>query len=171
MSVSGEVYPDYCIKPVLVLGCGNYLFGDDGFGPAVVRYCAESGKMPDSVCYLNAGTSARKILFNITLSDRKPLKIILVDAMDCGQKPGTVVSLALNQIPENKLSEFSAHQMPTSNLLRELRDLCGVDVKLVVLQPVDIPPEVKPGLSRGAESAIRSAVTEIEKIIATVIKQ
>lgn len=44
---------------------------------------------------MNAGTSAREILFNITLSEKKPRKIIIVDAMDCGQRSGTVVSLSL----------------------------------------------------------------------------
>ena len=27
----------YCTKRILVMGAGNILFGDDGFGPAVVE--------------------------------------------------------------------------------------------------------------------------------------
>ncbi|MGO9982050.1 MAG: hypothetical protein ACLPH5_22885 [Candidatus Sulfotelmatobacter sp.] len=30
--------PDFCRKPTVVLGVGNILFGDDGFGCAVVDY-------------------------------------------------------------------------------------------------------------------------------------
>ncbi len=39
------------------------------------------------------------------------------------------------------------HQLPTSNLLRELNDLAGVAVTCIVAQVSGLPPEVRPGLS------------------------
>ena len=157
MVANSDIYPDYCSKPALVLGCGNILFGDDGFGPSVIDYFNATGKTPENACFLNTGTSSRKILFDVTLSEKKPRKIIIVDAMDCGIKPGDVREQSLDCIPYNKIDDFSIHQVPTSNLLKELRDLCGVEVVLVVLQPPDIPSEVKPGLSRGAQQAVKKA--------------
>ena len=139
MVVDSDMYPDYCSKPALVLGCGNVLFGDDGFGPSVIDHFHETDMIPDNACFLNTGTSSRKILFDVTLSEKKPRKIIIVDAMDCGIKPGDITELSLDCIPYNKIDDFSIHQVPTSNLLKELRDFCGVDVVLVVLQPPDIP--------------------------------
>ena len=35
-----DATPDYCSKPVLILGCGNLLFGDDGFGCTAVVGCS-----------------------------------------------------------------------------------------------------------------------------------
>ena len=160
-----EYYPEYCNKSVVVLGCGNILFVDDGFGPAVIDCILHSGNVPENACFLNVGTSAREVLFNIILSERKPDTIIIVDAMECNREPGTIIELSLDSIPDNKISDFSIHQTPTSNLLKELRDLCGVGVTLVVLQPVDIPPEVKPGLSRGAERAVKLAAVKIAESI------
>jgi len=29
--------PAYCRKPTLIVGCGNVLYGDDGFGCALVE--------------------------------------------------------------------------------------------------------------------------------------
>jgi coenzyme F420 hydrogenase subunit delta len=29
--------PEYRDKPIIIFGCGNILFGDDGFGPAVAE--------------------------------------------------------------------------------------------------------------------------------------
>ena len=33
-----QVVVDYCKARVVILGCGNILFGDDGFGPEAVEY-------------------------------------------------------------------------------------------------------------------------------------
>jgi len=154
---TGDCSPEYCTKSVLVLGCGNVLLGDDGFGPAVVEHIVQQKDVPENVCFLNVETSSREILFDITLSEKRPRKIIVVDAMECGREVGMVVDLSLDLIPEKKIDDFSMHQIPTSNLLREIRDFCGVEIELVVLQPADIPEEVRPGLSRAAERAVPQA--------------
>jgi len=54
---------DYCVKPVLILGCGNILFGDDGFGPKVVEYLEQNYPIPENAEVINAGCSVRNILF------------------------------------------------------------------------------------------------------------
>jgi len=149
--------PEYCRKPVLVLGCGNVLFGDDGFGPAVANHITASGNIPDTFCVLDAGTGSREILFNIVLSERRPEKLIIVDAMECGKEPGDVVELSLDSIPLCKSDDFSMHHIPTSNLLRELQDLCSVEVMIIVVQPASIPREVKPGLSVQVQNAVERA--------------
>jgi len=156
--------PQYCTCSTLVLGCGNVLFGDDGFGPAVVEYLSDEGSAPEDLCLLNVGTSVREILFDLVLSEARPQKIIIVDSMECGRSPGSVAELDLDAIPVVKLDDFSMHQMPTSNLLRELRDLCGVDVKVIVSQPASIPDEVKPGLSAWARDAIKDAAETVREL-------
>jgi coenzyme F420 hydrogenase subunit delta len=39
--------PELYKKRVLVLGCGNILFGDDGFGVEVTRYLKDNPNVPD----------------------------------------------------------------------------------------------------------------------------
>ena len=70
---------EYWNKEILVLGCGNILFGDDGFGPAVIEYLKNNYDIPTKVCVMNAGLSVREILFNLTLNKERPNKIIIVD--------------------------------------------------------------------------------------------
>ncbi|MEE9150522.1 MAG: coenzyme F420 hydrogenase, partial [Thermoplasmata archaeon] len=64
-------------------------------------------------------------------------------------------------LPENKIDDFSMHQMPTSNLLRELRDLCHVEVRILSCQVKNIPEEVEPGLS----DTLKKKVPEICELI------
>jgi len=50
--------PDFCRKPTLVLGIGNLLFGDDGFGCAVVEYVEKHYAVPESVYSMPARACA-----------------------------------------------------------------------------------------------------------------
>lgn len=140
--------PDRYKKPILVLGCGNILFGDDGFGPQAVEYLKKNYSIPEDVEVINAGCSVRNILFDIVLSPEKPGKIIIIDGLDVGKKPGEVFEIKIEDIPENKIDDFSIHQPPTSNLLRELKDHCSIYVKIFSCQVEDIPKSVSTGLSK-----------------------
>ncbi len=146
--------PEWCDKEILILGCGNVLLGDDGFGPTVARYLRRNFEIPAEVCVLDVGTSVREVLFDTILSDKKPSKIIIVDAMDCGQAPGELFHPDIGSLPKVKLDDFSMHQIPTSNLLRELRDLCGIEVTVLACQVASTCDSVNPGLSGPVEAAV-----------------
>ena len=144
-------------KSVLILGCGNILIGDDGFGPAVAQRLRGNFTIPADVCVFDAGTSVREILFDTVLSERKPSKIVIVDAMDCAREPGELFILDIDSLPKIKIDDFSMHQIPTSNLLRELRDHCGIEVIVIACQVANTCNSVNPGLSTPVETAVKPA--------------
>ncbi len=88
------------------------------------------------------------------LGDQRPKKILIIDAVDVGRSPGEIFELDISDIPENKIDDFSMHQLPTSNLLRELSLSCGVEVTIISAQVQHIPDEVAPGLSETVRAAI-----------------
>ena len=144
-------------KSILILGCGNILMADDGFGPAVAQRLQSDFTIPADVCVFDAGTSVREILFDTLLSEKKPSKIVIVDAMDCGRKPGELFRLDLDSLPKVKIDDFSMHQIPTSNMLRELRDICGIEVVVVACQVANECDSVNPGLSTSVKRAVEHA--------------
>jgi coenzyme F420 hydrogenase subunit delta len=154
---------DVLYRDVVVLGCGNILFGDDGFGPCVADYLQNCVRLPENVSVINAGTSVQGILFDLILSHRKPKKIIIIDAIDANRKPGEVFSLNADELPQNKLENYTLHQWPTSNLLRELKELCNVDVAIIAGQIDHIPGAVKPGLSDVLTESVAVAAEEVLK--------
>ncbi|NIO16821.1 MAG: hydrogenase maturation protease [Deltaproteobacteria bacterium] len=154
--------PEHFQKPVLVLGCGNRLFGDDGFGPAVIEYLTDNYVVPEHVATVDAGTGVRNILFDISLGEERVKRIIIVDAIDAGREPGEIFELDISEIPRKKIDDFSMHQLPTSNLLRELKELRSIDVRIISAQVEDIPDSVRPGLS---ETLLRSLPAACEKIL------
>ena len=149
--------PEFCQKPTLVLGCGNILFGDDGFGCALVEYVQSHHRVPEDVCLLDVGTGVRKLLFTLCLSPARPRRLLIVDALDAGRAPGELFEIDPADIPQVKQDDFSLHQLPTSNLLRELQESCGVEVRVLACQTGPLPQEVSPGLSPAVEAALPRA--------------
>jgi coenzyme F420 hydrogenase subunit delta len=156
-----EYAPDYYNKATLILGVGNILFGDDGFGPAVAEYLNEYCRAENDVAILDVGTGVRQILFNIIVAEKKPKRIVIVDALECGRKPGEVFLVSIEEIPEKKVNDFSVHMMPTLNMLKELRDLCSVEVVVLATQPENIPELVSDGLSEKVKGAVIEAAKYI----------
>ena len=161
--VNDSCIPEMYTKRVLVLGCGNILFGDDGFGPEVIAHLEAHHTIPEDVCVVDVGTSARKILFPILLDEQRPEHIIIVDAVDAGRTPGEIFEISVEDIPENKIDDFSLHQLPTSNLLKELKELCNVEVTIIAVQVESIPEMVKPGLSESLINSIPEACQMVLK--------
>ncbi len=151
-------------KEIVVLGCGNILFGDDGFGSFVAERLETCGRLPENVSLIDAGTSVREILFDLILSDRRPRKVIVIDAVDVKRRPGEIFRIDVEDLPKNKTDDYALHEMPTSNLLRELKDLCGVEVVIVAGQVESIPEAVRPGLSTVLAGSVPLAVEEVLRL-------
>jgi coenzyme F420 hydrogenase subunit delta len=160
-----EEEPTYLDMDKLVFGCGNVLFGDDAFGPVVVDYLNQHYSLPEDCMALNVKTSIRGLLFNIVLNERKPNLILIIDAVDKGKNPGEIFEIDLNEIPEKKLDDFSMHQMPSSNLLKELKDNSGIDIRILVTQVQHIPTEVEQGLSDAMKAAIDPMCERIVQVL------
>jgi len=153
---------DYYSKDILVLGCGNILYGDDGFGPDVADYILSNYKIPENAAVVNLGLSTRGFIFDILLNEKRPKIIIVVDAVPGeGKKPGEIFEIPLDNLCREKVDDFSFHQGPTSNLLKELRDICGVEIVIVACQPQEIPKE----MTRGLSEPLKKAVINVSELI------
>ena len=146
--------PVYCRKEILIAGVGNKLFGDDGFGPEVIEYLENHYSIPKNACLLDVGTGIRKILFTISLSETRPKVIVVIDAVDKGRKPGEIFEISIDEIPKEKIDDFSIHQVPSSNLLKELQDLCSVEVRVMACQVQTIPETMQSGLTETVKKAV-----------------
>lgn len=158
--------PSFCTKQTLILGCGNQLFGDNGFGPAVINYLLAHYEIPDDVYVMDVGTGVRKLLFTLALSSERPQEILIINAVDKGRTPGEIFELPLEDVPIEKIDDFSLHQVPSSNLVKELRD-AGVDVRVLVCQVAHIPDGIDPGLS----AVLQEAIPRMGELIVTRMRE
>ncbi|WP_027363181.1 hydrogenase maturation protease [Desulfospira joergensenii] len=144
-------------KPVLIFGCGNTLFGNDGFGPEVIRYLNNNFSFPESVLVLDAGTGIRDFIFDLILVEKKPELILIIDAVTMeGRTQGEVFTIEPGLVPREKMADFSLHQSPSSNLISQLVEQ-GVEVKVIAMHTESVPNEICPGLCPRAEQAVEQA--------------
>ncbi len=144
--------------PTLVFGCGNTLFGDDGFGPETIKFLNDNYTLPETVVAVDMGTSIRDYLFDLLLSDKRPDTIIILDAVTIsGRQHGELFELDPDRIPGAKKNDFSLHQFPTVNLLQELHTETGVNIIVLAVQTNGLPERVCPGLSPEIEKAVPKA--------------
>jgi coenzyme F420 hydrogenase subunit delta len=157
LTMTNNTTPDYLKKRVLILGCGSILFGDDGFGPATIEYMKQNCAVPDDVYLMDVGTGAGKVLLTLDLSEEKPRKIIIFDAVDLKKKSGEVFQISIEELPKNKVGDFSPHIFPTTNFLKKLRDTGNIEVFILACQVENVPELVNPGLSKSVKKAIPKA--------------
>lgn len=147
----------------LVVGCGNILFKDDGFGPAVINKLEEYFKnreMPDETMFIDAGTGATHFIFS--LPNEKWKKIIVVDVVEFNAEPGTIKIFSPYEIPKG--SYENVHTWPVEEPLHDLSENC--EVIIVGCKPGEISaPDVEMGLTEPVEKAIPKAVDIILKEI------
>ena len=146
---------------VMVIGCGNVLFGDDGFGPAVMDRLQAGYCLPDGMVAVDAGTAAGELLLDALLGESPPAALIIVDAMDFGLEPGTVKEIPLEALPENRRANFSVHQFPAFDILKELKERRGVALRLLGCQVESVPREIRQGLSAPVARAVETAAERV----------
>jgi coenzyme F420 hydrogenase subunit delta len=161
----GMIY-DFLKKPIIILGCGNILFGDDGFGPAVVEYLENHYSLPETVLLQDMGTSIQEFLFDLTIAPYKPKRVIIIDALSQeGRVPGELFEIDLSQFPQNKISSRPIHQFPSVNQIQELAGLTGTQFRILVVQSQFLPENVSPGLSQTVQAAVPLACDWLMKEI------
>jgi hydrogenase maturation protease len=120
-------------RPVLILGLGNPLYGDDGVGPAVVQLLKER-ELPPEVEVLDGGTAGLGLLD--TIAGRR--RLLVVDAAEMGRPAGTVLRLSPE---EARLVQEQAPLSPHQVGLAEVFDLAArlemapAEVLIFAVQP------------------------------------
>lgn len=144
----------------VIAGCGNPLFGDDGFGSAVAEEL-QNFPFPAHIMAIDAGMSAPELLFPL-LDPAVTKKIIIIDSVDFGGKPGSVVLLQPGDFPEGGIHD--AHQGGIIGSLGTIR--AGIEILVIGCQPGRIIyPEMEIGLSGEVNDAIPTTIRIIQDII------
>jgi len=92
--------------PLLVVGIGNAIQMDDGVGIHVLR-ALEGRELPPGVELLDGGTMGIELL--PWLEGRE--KVIFIDAVDAGEKPGTVFRFAPDAVEYDMIPKASVHEI------------------------------------------------------------
>ncbi len=117
----------------LIMGLGNTIMSDDGIGPKVIGLLQQDGGLPEEVQLLDGGTLGLDLLPHLEGIER----LIIVDAVETGKGPGTLVRLAGEEVPLAIETKLSPHQMGLKDLLAvaRLMDCLPQEIVLIGMQP------------------------------------
>jgi hydrogenase maturation protease len=102
---------------ILVLGVGNPLLGDEGLGPQVIHELQGAYRFPPEVRLLDGGTAGLSLLSEVTAVQR----LLVVDAVQTGAAPGTIVSLEENALRGARRILIGPHEIGVQELLAAAR--------------------------------------------------
>ncbi len=148
---------------VLVLGIGNPLWGDEGFGLEALRAIEAAWDPVPGVVLMDGGTQGLYLLPHVQAARR----LLVLDAVDFGLDPGTVLQLRGDDVPRLMgARRLSLHQttfqdvLAAAELLGSVPELALVGVQCRTLDDFGGPlsPEVAaaiPGAVRAAMAVLR----------------
>jgi hydrogenase maturation protease len=141
---------------ILILGIGNILMADDGVGIRVIEGL-RSMSLPAGVEVVDGGTSGADLVD--ILAERR--KVIVIDAVDVGAKPGTVMRFAGNSWSEHASQAISLHEVGLGQAISMVKLIGVAPQELVVfgIQIQCIEPSLD--LSRPVEETIGSVVQQV----------
>ena len=128
------------MKPILVLGIGNILLGDEGVGVHTVWQMQRMALPPD-VEAVDGGTSGADLID--VIADRR--KLIVIDAVKADVPAGAVFRFGMDELIEQRRnSTISLHELGLLETLMMARQLDCLPKEIVIFGIV--PKTIEPGL-------------------------
>ena len=142
-----------------VLGIGNIILSDEGFGVRVVEYLEKNFTFPENVSLIDGGTLGVELTHFITGTQ----KLLIIDSIDGGAEPGKIFHLCDDEIKKHFAQKISAHEVGIQDVLTmlELSDKKIPHVELIGAQPfsleagTELTPPMKNLVPLFAEKAIK----------------
>lgn len=148
---------------VTILGVGNTLLQDEGFGVRVIEEMTRRFSFPAHVQVLDGGTLGMELLRFLKGSE----KLIIVDAIVGGEPPGTVYQFNNDQVKAYFKEKVSAHELGIQDVLAVMEVLDEPISEMAVLgvQPasLEVSLELTPVVSSRIEDVIARVIAQLKQ--------
>lgn len=150
---------------VLILGIGNLLWADEGFGVRCVEALAAVWQLPDNVLVMDGGTQGLYLLPYVQQAKR----LIVFDAIDYGLPPGTMKRVENEEVPRFMgAKKMSLHQTGFQEVIAaaEFTGQCPTEMLLIGIQPVELDDyggSLRPEIKAKVPEALAIAVERLQQ--------
>lgn len=124
---------------ITVMGLGNILLADEGFGVHFVRWFGERYRLPDDVRLVDGGTLGFGLLDIVTSTKH----LIIIDVLRVDDDPGSLYRFNRDEMELNMPEPTSAHEVEFVDVLiqAEMIDRCP-EVVFLCMVPKDYGGEM-----------------------------
>ncbi|OAI08554.1 HyaD/HybD family hydrogenase maturation endopeptidase [Methylomonas methanica] len=149
---------------ILLLGIGNLLWADEGFGVRVVEHLQKHYRFPDNVQVVDGGTQGVYLIEHVQAAD----VLVVFDAVDYGLPPATIKRVENDEVP-NFLGakKMSLHQTGFQEVLA-LAQMLGQypqHLLLIGVQPEELEDyggSLRPAIKAQIQPAIDMALAYLQ---------
>jgi hydrogenase maturation protease len=149
---------------LLIVGLGNALHGDDGFGPRIIAELQQKYRFPENVRLVDGG------IMGITLLPllEKAKAVIVVDTVVFHKEPGTLYKFSISDIEATGEVPLSLHEIGFIEAVQILREegkvvagtVIGVEPDRIIPWTTTFSPAVEEKVPQVMEMVLR----EIEEL-------
>jgi hydrogenase maturation protease len=149
-------------RKVLIMGVGNLLLTDDGFGVHVINSLNPTD-FPENVTLLEAGTVSHQLIPMFRELDL----LIIIDAVQANDTPGSVFRFTPDDLQFKYQQKLSLHQISLIDVLR-MAELTGgkPETVIIAVQPKDVN---SPSMELSAE--IKAVIPKVTELIFQELKK
>jgi hydrogenase maturation protease len=147
-----------------VMGVGNVLLRDEGFGVKLLYLLKAKYDFPENVVLIDGGTAGIFLSPEIDYLE----KLLIIDVVKAEGEPGEVKLYEKEDFFIDKLPlKLSPHQLGLQEvlLLNEIKGTCPEEVRLIGIIPKSV--ETGPGLTPELERKL----PEVEKMVIETLKE
>jgi len=141
---------------------GNLLLSDDGVGVHTIQRLQEVVQLPEEVQVLDGGTSGLDLLYYLEGVSH----LLIVDAMEVDQPPGTLTRLTGDQVPAYLSLKMSPHEIGLPDMLfaAKLRDLYPEEVVIWGVQPAttEVGLDLSPPVAAQLDVLVEKVLEELK---------
>lgn len=144
----------------LVIGCGNLLLKDEGVGVHFIQYLQDKG-LPKDVELLDGGTAA----FDLIDFIQKAEKVIIVDAVKAGGKPGEVYIFSPQDFQTDTFPQTSLHDITLRDVFQTLKLMeASPGIRIIGIEPkeIGVGTELSPELKEKLPELCELVFKELE---------
>lgn len=148
----------------MILGVGNKLLTDEGFGVHVVEKLTDRYEFDDNVSVVDGGVLGIHLLGTMSEAD----ELIVVDVIRNGGEPGTRYRIDHEDIPNRVRAKNSLHQIDFLEALTLCQALDHVPRTTIIgVEPVDIESqgiELTPTIAEQIDPIVDRVLEELDRL-------
>ena len=148
---------------IAVLGLGNLLLGDEGLGTRALERLIDHYEIPPEVTVVDGGVLGLELLSYV----EDATHLLVLDAVQCGKPPGTLVRLDGRQVQGALAVKLSMHQLSFQEVLT-MSALRGVTPRHSVVcglepMPFEVGLDLSDPIRRALPALVEAAVSQLRE--------
>lgn len=159
------------MEQITILGVGNILMQDEGFGVRVVEELLHQYTFPENVQVLDGGTLGMELLRFLVGTD----KLVLIDAVAGGLPPGSLYQFNHDEVKAYFKDKVSMHELGIQDVLAvmEVLEKPAKEIRILGVQPlaIDIGLTLTPIVADAVENVVEKLLLVLKEWQVEVVKK